>query len=339
VPDAEEGAVRGKIAIEEHFVTPGLERCIAAVGWPAPEWRRVLDALEDTDRRLREMDELGIEVSVLSLGSDGIQSIPDPDEAIATAREANDALAEIVAARPDRFQGFAALPLQDPDAAIDELRRAVDELGFRGAMVNGFSEVGDAGTAAYYDQPEYEPFWEAVADLGVPFYLHPRNPLESQRRIYEGRSELLGPTWAFGVETGTHALRLITSGLFDRVPGLQVILGHLGENLPFAIARLEQRLSHRTDVTLVKSPRTVLREHFHVTVSGNYHTPSLLAVMLELGADRLLFAADHPFEAMADAAVWFDALPISDADKEKIGAGNARRLLSLRTTDHEGTLR
>jgi len=319
----------GKIALEEHFVTPELERCIAAVGWSDAAWRRVIDALADVEgERLRRMDACGIEVAVLSLGSDGIQAIADVDEAVSTARLANDALAEAVARHPDRFAGFAALPLQDPDAAIVELDRAVLRLGFVGALVNGYSEVGDPDTAAYYDQPEYEPFWRRLAELGVPFYLHPRNPLASQRRIYAGRPELLGPTWAFGVETGTHALRLILSGLFDRVPDLQVILGHLGENLPFAIARLEQRLERRGH-DLVKLPRQVLREHFHLTISGNYHTPSLIGILLELGPERLLFGADYPFEDMEDAASWFDGLDIAPADKQAIARTNAQRLLGL----------
>ncbi len=320
--------MNGKIALEEHFVTPELERCAAAVGWPETAWRKVLDGLEDVaGGRLAEMDRCGIELAVLSLSSDGIQSIPDPDDAVRTAREANDALAAVVAGQPDRFAGFAALPLQDPTAAMEELTRTVVELGFVGALANGYSDL-PGGEVAYYDQPEYEPFWQRVAELGVPFYLHPRNPVDGGGRAYAGRPELLGPTWAFGVETGTHALRLILSGLFDRVPGLQIILGHQGETLPFAIARLEQRLSRRPHA-LTKLPRAVLREHFHMTVSGNYHTPSLLGLLLELGADRVLFSADHPFEAMHDASDWFDGLPISDSDKLKIGRNNAESLLGL----------
>lgn len=318
----------GKIAIEEHFVTPPLERCIAAVGWSPSAWQRVIDGLTDVgDGRLEQMDACGIERAVLSLGSDGVQGITDRADAIAVAREANDALADVVAERPDRYSGFAALPLQDPEAAAAELTRAVRELGFVGAMVNGFSVVD--GEPSYYDLPRYQEFWAIVAELGVPFYLHPRNPLPGHVRAFEGRPELMGPTWAFGVETGTHALRLIVSGLFDRHPDLQVILGHQGEMLPFAIARLQQRLAHFEDIDLTRLPRTVLAENFSMTISGNYHTPSLIGLLLELGADRVMFAADHPFETMSDASVWFDALPISAADREKIARGNAGRLLGL----------
>jgi gamma-resorcylate decarboxylase len=319
----------GKIALEEHFLTPALERCVADVGWEPAEWRGVLDRLEDVDVRLDEMDRLGIERAVLSLGSDGIQGIADVADAVATAREANDSLAEIVAGRPDRFVGLAALPLQDPRAAAEEIERAVRELGCKGALVSGYTSAGDSETGAYYDEEQYLPFWERVAALAVPLYLHPRNPLPGQRRIYEGRSELLGPTWAFAVETGTHALRLITSGLFDRFPDLTVVLGHLGENLPFAIARLDQRLGHVKGIRLERSPREVLRENFYVTTSGNYHTPSLVGILLELSADRVLFAVDYPFERMSDAVEWFDSLPISELDRLKIGRTNAQRLLKL----------
>jgi 2,3-dihydroxybenzoate decarboxylase len=320
--------MRGKIAVEEHFVTPSLRECIASVGWSPEAWQRVIDGLEDVDRRLAQMDELGIELAVLSLGSDGIQGIADVDVAARMAREANDALAQVVAAHPDRFAGFAAVALQDPSAAADELERAVSELGLVGALVNGYSDSAGGDGGLYYDDPAYLPFWERVAALGVPLYLHPRNPLPGTPML-AGRPELLGPTWAFAIETGTHALRLIVSGLFDRVPGLQIILGHMGEFLPFAMARLEQRLAHVAGVDLATSPRQVLRDNFWITISGNYHAPSLVGAMLEVGSDRLLFACDHPFEDMADGARWFDEVAISEADRLKIGRTNAQGLLGL----------
>lgn len=314
-----------KIALEEHFVTPELEGLITNPGWPASAWRRTLDALADLDgRRLELMDRYGIDRAVLSLGSDGIQGEPDAGRALSFAAFANDALASIVASRPDRFSGFAALPMQDPVAAADELTRAVSDLGLRGALVNGFTPPG-----LYYDDPSFWPLWERVETLGVPFYLHPRNPLPDQRRIYEGRPELLGPTWAFAVETGTHALRLITGGVFDRFPGVKVILGHLGELLPFAIQRFEQRLSRIPSVSLAKPAGQYLRDNFYITTSGNYHTQSLLAIVADLGSDRLLFAADYPFEEMADGAEWLDSVEIDEADRAKIASENARRLLRL----------
>ncbi len=262
----------------------------------------MLDRLEDFDERLAQMDELGIEVMVLSLGSDGAQGIADSSKASLIAREANDALATIVARHPTRFAGFAAVAMQDPQAAAEEAERAVHELGFRGVLVNRYSDMPDGG-GAYYDAPEYIPFWERFAQLKVPFYLHPRNPLPANAGIYSGREELLGPTWAFAVETATHALRLITSGIFDRLPELQIILGHLGEQLPFAMARLEQRISHNPKVKLKRSPRRVFRENFHITTSGNYHTPSLLGAMLERPGVGLVAAGPHEREGRGSAAI------------------------------------
>jgi 2,3-dihydroxybenzoate decarboxylase len=218
--------------------------------------------------------------------------------------------------------------MQRPETAAAELARAVDDLGMRGALVNGFSDTADQ-QGLYYDGPEFDELWAAAEARGVPIYLHPRNPLRSQRRIYEGRPELLGPTWAFGVETATHALRLITGGVFDRFPKLNVVLGHLGETLPFTMIRLEQRLGRTAGVRLERSPTTVLAENFHITTSGNYDTATFLGVMLQLGSERLLFSADYPFEDMADGATWFDALPISSSDRERIGRTNAQRLLCL----------
>ncbi len=315
----------GKIAIEEHVVTRELEDLVLNPGWPPDAFRRTLDRLEDVGgERLELMDRHGIAMSVLSLASDGIQGIRDPAEAVGRARAANDALAAIVATRPERFAGFAAVARQDPAEAAREAERAVRDLGFRGVLVNGFSEG-----APYYDDERYRDFWATIEALDVPFYLHPRNPLESQREIYAGRPELLGPTWAFGVETATHALRLIVSGLFDRFPRLTVVLGHLGEGLPFQTHRLEQRLRRRADVRLERLPTAVLRENFYVTVSGNYHTPSLTGVLSELGPERVIFAADHPFEDIADAAEWFDALDLDDDVRERIAFRNAARLLGL----------
>jgi predicted TIM-barrel fold metal-dependent hydrolase len=326
--------LQDKIAIEEHFVTPELKDTIfPSIGWDPGEWEQMARALQEVgEARLRAMDAAGIGIAVLSLAAPCIQDEYVPGRAVERARAANDALAKAVAAHPDRYAALAALPLQDPGAAADELERCVRELGFRGALVNGYSSIGGLDTAAYYDEPQYLPFWERVTDLGVPFYLHPRNPLPTQRRIYDTREALLGPTWAFTVETATHCLRMIVSGLFDRFPSLQVIIGHMGELLPFAVQRTEQRLSHVTGVHLERSPQECLRENFWLATSGNFHTPSLLGAMLQVGADRILFATDHPFERMAEAAEWFEGAPISESDRRKIGRTNAAQLLGLGAT-------
>lgn len=318
-----------KLALEEHFVPAGLTELITNPGWAPAAWQRTLDRLTDTERRLEAMDRAGIELAVLSLGSNGLQDVLEPARAVALATEVNDALAQVIATHPDRYLGFAALPMLDVDAAAAELDRSVQTLGLKGALVNGYSSDGTLESGRYYDDPRYDPLWERFAALQVPFYLHPRNPLPDQRRIYEGREQLLGPTWAFGAETAVHALRMLLGGVFDRFPDLTVVLGHLGELLPFAIRRLEQRLARRPDVDLARPAAEYLRENFYLTTSGNYHTPSLIGILLELGADRLMFAADYPFEELEDGARWLDSVPISDRDRLKIAGDNARRLLRL----------
>ena len=321
--------MQGKIAIEEHFLPVGRTDLLSSPGWSDEAMAEIVAALEDTEERLRLMDEGGVEMAVLSLASDGIQIMLDAGEAAAAARQANDALHAVITGHPDRFAGFAALPMQDVGMACQELDRAVGELGFRGALVNGYSPLGDPQTPRYYDDPAYDPLWERMVALEVPLYLHPRNPLPDQRRIYDGRPELLGPTWAFGAETAVHALRMMLAGVFDRFPELTIVLGHLGELLPFAIRRLDQRLARRSDVVCRRAPSAYLRDNVWITTSGNYHTPSLVGILLELGAERLVFAADYPFEHLHDGTDWIDAVPISDRDRALIGRDNARRLLKL----------
>ena len=324
--------MQGKIALEEHFAIP--ETLEDSHGYfPERVWQEVKSRVLDFhDRRLREMDAHGIEVMLLSLNAPAVQGIPDPAQAHAIARRANDFLAEQVHKRPDRFQGLAALAMQDPDSATRELERCVKELGFRGALVNGFSQVKDAGTTVYYDLPQYRPFWAAAERLDVPFYLHPRNPLPRDAKIYDGHPWLLGPIWAFGQETAVHALRLMGSGLFDACPGLQIILGHMGENLPFAMWRIDNAnawIPNRHSYPAKKRISDYFRANFHITTSGNFHTQALIDAMLVLGADRIMFSTDWPFENIDHAADWFDACPISEADRIKIGRSNAVKLFKL----------
>ena len=222
-----------KIALEEHFaIAETLADSAAFV--PETNWPELKSRLLDIqDKRLALMDRHGIELTILSLNAPAIQAIWDVRQADELARRANDFLADQVSKRPSRFQAFAALPMQSPELAILELKRCVTQLGFKGALVNGFSQVGEPDNVVYYDLPQYRPFWRALEALDVPFYLHPRNPLPAHARIYAGHSWLLGPTWAFGQETAVHALRLMGSGLFDEHPKLKIILGHMGEGLPF----------------------------------------------------------------------------------------------------------
>ena len=324
--------MKGKIALEEHFaIEDTLQDSAGFV--PDSHWAELSGRLLDIhDRRLKLMDAHGVEMMLLSLNAPAVQAIPDPAQAYDLARRANDHLAAAVARRPDRFQGLAALPMQDPDLAARELRRCVTELGFRGALVNGFSQVGDPNSAVYYDLPRYWPFWAEVENLDVPFYLHPRNPLPAMAQIYDGHPWLLGPTWAFAQETAVHALRLMASGLFDRYPALTVILGHMGEGLPYSMWRVDNR-----NAWLKAPPRypaknklsEYFQANFYLTTSGNFRTQTLIDAILEVGADRILFSADWPFENIDHAADWFDAAAISEADRTKIGRTNSVRLFKL----------
>jgi gamma-resorcylate decarboxylase len=323
--------MKDKIALEEHFA---IDLTIAdSRVYARPETWETLRAnlLDFEQQRLEQMDEWGTAFSILSLNSPAVQGIPEPARAIEVARRANDTLAEQVARHPTRFGGFAALPLQDPQAAARELERCVSELGFHGFLVNGFSQVGDAATVAYYDAPQYDAFWDAAAALGKPFYMHPRDPLPAREPIYDGMPWLTGPTWAFAAETAMHALRLMSGGLFDRHPRLQMILGHLGEGLPFNIWRVDHILRKgRRGMPCAREVGDYLRGNVHITTSGNFRTPSLAATLAEVGVDRVLYSVDYPFEKHADAASWFDACDLPEADRAKIGRDNARRLFGLR---------
>ena len=325
--------MQGKIGLEEHFAIPDTLQDSA--GFLADEsWTELSARLIDMqERRLREMDENGMEMMILSLNAPAIQAIHNRAKAIEIAKRANDFLAEQVALRPNRFQGFAALPMQDPDAATQELERCVKDFGFRGALVNGFSQVDTPDNVVYYDAPQYEDFWAKAEQLDAPFYLHPRNPIPSWAQIYNGHPWLMGPTWAFAQETAVHALRLMASGLFDRHPGLKIVLGHLGEGLPFNMWRVDNRNGW------VKAPKSYpakkplsdyFQQNFWLTTSGNFRTQTLIDAMMEIGADRILFSTDWPFENVDHACNWFDATSISEADRLKIGRTNAIDLFKLK---------
>jgi len=320
--------MQGKVAVEEHFRIPETKGSESR--YPGSYWQGLSAKLLDLhDARLAEMDRTGIEIEVISLNSNAVQGVPDPGEAIALARRANDALAAAVAKRPDRFAGLAALPMQDPDAAAAELIRCVRELKFKGALVNGFSQVGSPDTAVYYDAPQYRPFWAEVERLGVPFYLHPRDQLPSRRQAYEGHPWLVGSPWGFADETAIHALRLMGCGLFDECPKLQIVLGHLGERIPYDLWRLDHRLSKVPNRPAKRPMGDYFRNNFHITTSGHFSTPSLFNAILAVGADRVLFAVDYPFEDHMQGCAWFDTCEIAESDRIKIGRMNALALFGL----------
>lgn len=320
--------MKGKIGLEEHFA---LEETLGdSQGFVGEDtWRELrLRLLDVQEKRTRQMDENGIEIMILSLNSPAVQAVTSPAAAAEVAKRANDVLAEEIARKPERFRGFAALPMQDPDLASRELERCVKDLGFKGALVNGYSQINDADNAVYYDLQPYWSFWDTVQRLDVPFYLHPREP--SQRKAYEGHPWLIGPAFGFGAETALHALRLMGSGLFDQFPSLQIVLGHLGEALPFTLYRIDERIGWSPmGYPAKRKISEYFAQNFYVTTAGNFRDQSLINSMLEIGADRILFSTDYPFEEVGKAAKWFDETPISEQDRRKIGRENAMKLFSL----------
>jgi 2,3-dihydroxybenzoate decarboxylase len=270
------------------------------------------------------MDAHGIDVQVLSLTVPGIQADTDPAAAAANARLANDFLAEVVARHPDRFQGFAALPTQDPAAAVAELDRAVNALGFRGALVN------DHAGGRYLDDPAYAELWSAFEELGVPLYLHPGSVPADDWHVLSGRPELYGASWSWQAETGGHALRLIYAGVFDRHPAATLILGHLGEFLPFQKSRLDSRyLTLQVETPLQRPPSSYIGSNILLTTSGVLAPEAVEAAVLTAGEDAVMFSIDYPYEETAAAVASVEKADLSPEVKEKVAHRNARRVLNL----------
>ena len=328
--EKETGPIQGKIAIEEHFaLEAALDKGAQFIG-QSVDWsdvrRRMLDVGE---LRLADMDRHGFELAILSF-MPGVQEMIELQEAKSAARQANDALAGHISRHPDRFAGFATLPMQNPEAAILELQRCVRELGFKGAMVNGYTQREVEDSAVYYDLPEYRPFWAEVAELDVPLYLHPRTPPAARAQAYEGHRWLISAAWGFAVETSVHALRLIGSGLFDEFPNLNIILGHLGERIPFDMWRLDHRLRKSPrGYSLEKEMSGYLRSNFHLTTSGNFSDNALRCAISEMGVERIMLSVDYPLEETIDAVSCFDGTELEEADRHRMGRTNAMELFKL----------
>ncbi|WP_026468320.1 amidohydrolase family protein [Amycolatopsis balhimycina] len=317
------------IAVEEAFSVPGaikqegsIRQGFAVPGPTAQEWfRRLADLAE---LRLADMDANGVDMQVLSLASPGLEMIGDPGEAVAAARLVNDHLAKAVAEHPDRFAGFAALPLQDPAAAVVELRRAVEELGLKGVLYN------DHVRGHYLDEPQFRPVWAELERLGVTLYLHPGTVPADNWRVFEGHPVLAGPSWGWTATVAAHALRVIYRGVFDEFPGASLTLGHMGELLPFQLARLDSRYAHVAPEDRTRQlPSYYLRNNVYVTTSGVMSHAALLGATHAVGIDRVLFSIDYPFESSAEAVEFLRTAPYSPADLERIAHGNAERVLGL----------
>ena len=247
------------------------------------------------------------------------------------AQKANGRMARAVARHAGRYAALAALPMHDPAAAAEELTRCVKELGFKGCMVNGYQQVDDPDNIKYYDFPEYRSFWAAVSKLDVPFYLHPRMQVPSRAQNYACHPWLMSAPWGFAVETSIHSLRLCGSGIFDDYPNLRICIGHLGENIPFGLWRLDARMrfSHRG----YRGKRPLgdyIRDHFHITTSGNFNDAAFRCTLEVIDHDKVHFCADYPFEKMEEAAYWYDATDVvSDELRRRIGRTNAIKLFKL----------
>ncbi|MET7453176.1 amidohydrolase family protein [Streptomyces sp. NPDC005574] len=317
------------VAVEEAFSIPGAIRQEAAIRqrMDVPEaikqeWFRRLDDL--TELRLADMDANGVDMQVLSYSTPGLEVIEDPAEAVAVARRVNDFLAKAVAGHPKRFAGFAVLPLQDPKAAVVELRRVVEELGLKGVLYN------DHVRGHYLDEPQFRPVWAELERLGVTLYLHPAVIPADNWRVFDGYPVLVGPSWGWTATTGAHALRLIYGGVFDQFPRASVMLGHMGELLPFQMARLDSRYPQvPVEQRVEHLPSYYLRNNVYVTTSGVMSHAALLGAVHAVGADRVLFSIDYPFESSAEAVAFLRSAPYAPADLARIAHGNADRILGL----------
>lgn len=311
------------IAVEEHYWDLELA---ATFGGARKGSEKVTTRLEEVGpERIRLMDEAGIDIQVLSHQSPATQMLPADGAAALTAR-VNDRLHAAIAAYPDRLAGFAALPTADPKAAADELERTVTQLGFKGAMVHGLAN------GEFLDKRKFWPIFERAVRLNVPIYLHPSVPhpavVEAYYQDYvEDFPTVIRPAWGFTVETATHALRLVLSGIFDAYPDLKIVLGHLGETLPFLMWRIDKSLARPGQKTI--SFREVFTNGFYVTTSGFFSTPALACCIEEMGVERVLFAVDYPYMENGDGTDWLRTAPLSEPDRTRIASGNARHLLGL----------
>ena len=318
-----------KIALEEAFTAPGLEkyleRTFELVTDPKP--RAALQGLlEDLgDRRIAAMDEAGIDLFVLSQTSPGVQVESDAATAVRLARGANDYLHSQIARHPKRYRGFAHLAMQDVNAAAAELERCVGELGFLGALINGNTN------GVYLDDERYFPFWERVVALGVPVYIHPADPFVAPQ-VLDGYPEMQGAVWGWSTDNSSHFLRMLFSGIFDRYPGLTIVLGHMGETLPYFAWRIDGRYAlteQGQQHKLAKKPSDYFRSNLIVTTTGVCQDSALICALAELGDDRVLFSVDYPYEEAREASDWIDRAPIGRQQREKICYRNAQRVLRL----------
>jgi len=331
--NAPHGAAMRTITLEEHFVSPGF---LAGPGKDfseqlrnrGPRGARIYEQLQDIgDKRIAEMDAAGIDMQVLSLNAPGVEQAEAADQ-LSIAVESNDFLAEAVKKNPRRFAAFAALATAVPDKAAEELDRRVRQQGFKGTLINGHTR------GRYLDDKFFSPILERAEALNVPIYLHPTVPPKAVVEASFGgfspsvTAMFAGAGWGWHIETAVHLIRMILGGVFDRHPRLQVVIGHLGEGIPFMLPRLDKNLPK--EVTKLDRPLgAYLRENVHYTFGGFNFPATFLNLLLEVGVGRIMFSVDHPYGSMAEARAFLQHLPVSEADRERIAYGNAEKLLGL----------
>lgn len=313
--------------LEKGHTDPGFESLIGFyLRNPNPRITAVATRLLDLGEvRLRDMDQTGIARQLLLLTAPGVQ-VFDADLAVGLARSSNDEMAEAIRRHPDRFSGLAAIAPQDPAAAVKELERGVHKLGLKGAVVNSHTQ------GEYLDDPKFWPIFEAAEALGVPIYIHPTTPPASMIAPFLDRG-LDSAIFGFAVETALHALRIVVAGVFDRFPKLQIVIGHLGEGLPYWLFRID--FMHQRGVSsnryagmqkLARKPSEYLRDNFIITTSGMAWTPPIMYAIGVLGIERVMYAMDYPYQFVPEEVAVTDELPISDADKKKLYQSNAERV-------------
>jgi predicted TIM-barrel fold metal-dependent hydrolase len=320
------------ITLEEHFISPGFlagpgKEFTERLRNSGPRGAKICEQLQDIgDKRIAEMDAAGIDMQVLSLNSPGVEQA-EPDVQVSVARESNDMIAETVKKHPKRFAGFAALPVAAPDKAAEELDRRIKQ-GFKGTLINGHSR------GRYLDDKYFSPILERAEALNVPIYVHPAVP---PKAVVEAQFGGFSPPvsamfaaagWGWHIETAVHVLRMILGGVFDRHPKLQVVIGHLGEGIPFMLPRLNKNFS--MEITKLQRPLgAYLRENVHYTFGGFNFPATFQNLLSEVGVDRIMFSVDHPYGSMAEAKTFLQQLPVSEADRERIAHGNAEKLYGL----------
>jgi len=320
------------ITLEEHFATPGfldgpgrdLKEQARQIGSRAERLMR--DLCDIGEGRIAQMDAAGIDMQVVSLTAPGVEQL-EAVEAVALARHTNDALAEAIAKQPTRLSGFAALPIAVPDQAAKELERRFSNQAFAGAVINGHQR------GRYLDNEFFWPVLEAAEALGAPIYLHPtKPPMPVIEASFGGFAPLVtemlaGPGFGWHIETAVHVLRMVLGGVFDRFPKLQIVIGHMGEGLPFFMQRVDVM---PVELTQLKRPVSAyLRDNLHYTFAGFNFPPTFLDLLLEIGVGRIMFSADYPYGSMVNARAFLEQIPVSAADRARIAHGNAEKLFRL----------